>query len=558
MTITSVVAKTSNLPGDGTNFSFSFSPIVMYKNAEVVVTLTVTATGVETTLTEGTAAANYSVTFDTSFPSTGNIIYPATETGAIASTSTITIKRVITLDQQTDLENQGGYDAETLEEQLDKIVVMIQQQQEEIDRCLKIPISDVTITSTEINSDALRTATHTVQVSGDATTFITAAAASTTGSASDATPVDINISSAIAGSGADYSRSDHRHTIPATIPTTSGENTFTESNIWFKGSDVASGATLTLGAGNWFDITGTTAITDITTVGAGFLCLLHFDGALTFTHDGDDIICPGNEDITTQAGMEILLYEHTAGKWRVLAVNDQVPVHLRQSVDLSQKVTFFDDFIGTISTPIESTAGSGGGTAAATISAGDGGRVTLSSSTADGTNAANTSTLTLDTLDWSADQGGLILETRLAINDVSEAALFVGFTDNVMASITELPIFKTSGADTIDSDATDACGIGYDIDGTTDEFFHGGVDTDVDTAATHSGSAPTDNTFVTLRVEVTSAGAVRGFINGIAIGAATSSAITATTAITPCIVISNRSANQVIATIDYIHVQANR
>ena len=86
----------------------------------------------------------------------------------------------------------------------------------------------------------------------------------------------------------------------------------------------------------------------------------------------------------------------------------------------------------------------------------------------------------------------------------------------MISTTVELPIFKASGTDNIDSDATDACGVAYDIDGTTDEFFQGGVDSDTDTAATHSGSAPSDNTFVTIRVEVSAAGAVEGFASWLA------------------------------------------
>ncbi|KKL09490.1 hypothetical protein LCGC14_2565340, partial [marine sediment metagenome] len=476
---------------------------------------------------------------------------------AIPSTEAIVIIRGLTIEQQTDLENRGAYNPETLETQLDKIVVVQLQQQEEIDRCLKIQKSEATITSTVVNVDDIYTAGEHLKVSSAGTGFDMSTPATTDGSASDASPADISISAAASGSGANYSRSDHVHTIPVTIPTTSGENTFTESNIWFKGSDVASSATITLLAGNWFDITGTTDITDITTVGAGFFCLLHFDAALVFTHDGDDIICPGGQSITTHAGMEIVLHEHSAGKWRVVGVMDSVAVHRSQAADLTRKVTFFDDFIGTISTPISSTAGSGGQNEAATIAAADGGTVTLK--TDDDidvdTHAAVCTTMSLDTLDWSADQGGLIFETRLKINDVSEAGIFVGFTDAVSTTV-EFPIYKTTGADTIDSDATNAVGIGYDIDGTTDEWFHGGVKAGTDTAARHSGTSPSDNTYVTLRVEVDSSGGVVGYIDNTAIGASTASAVTTTTALTPCIVIGNRTATQIIVTIDYFWVQA--
>lgn len=227
------------------------------------------------------------------------------------------------------------------------------------------------------------------------------------------------------------------------------------------------------------------------------------------------------------------------------------------SEDITSKATFEDDFIGTIKSAISSTAGSGTGNAAATISAGDGGRVTLKSASDDGAHSANASTITLDTLDWSADAGGLVMETKLAIDDVSEAAIFIGFTDTISTTV-EMPIYKTLGADTIDSDATDACGIGFDIDGFTDQFFQGGVKAGTDTAATHSGTAPTDLTFFKARVEVSAAGAVEGFIDDVSIGTAVDAAVTVTTALTPAIIVANRSANQIILTIDYIFVQQDR
>lgn len=55
-----------------------------------------------------------------------------------------------------------------------------------------------------------------------------------------------------------------------------------------KGADVASGATITLGSdGNYFDITGTTAIDFITTTDwtAGSLASLQFDGSVTVNHN---------------------------------------------------------------------------------------------------------------------------------------------------------------------------------------------------------------------------------------------------------------------------------
>ncbi len=93
-------------------------------------------------------------------------------------------------------------------------------------------------------------------------------------------------------------------------------NTFTKTQTWTKGSDVASGAALTLGDGNYFDITGTTTITSIATKGVGTAVKLHFDGALTLTHHATDLILPSGVNITTAAGDEAEFTEYATGDWR--------------------------------------------------------------------------------------------------------------------------------------------------------------------------------------------------------------------------------------------------
>lgn len=233
------------------------------------------------------------------------------------------------------------------------------------------------------------------------------------------------------------------------------------------------------------------------------------------------------------------------------------------SVNVGSKFVLYDDFYGTWAIgdagPADTwstTAGSGtGNQVATTVAASLNGEVTLKSASDDGAHGANCSTFTGINLGFKANSGGLVLETRLKIDDVSEAVLFVGFTDTISTTV-ELPIFLAA-AD-IDSDATDACGIVYDVDGTTKQWCHGGVKNGTDTTPAYSGTAPTDATYVTLRVEVSAAGAVQGFVNGVAIGNPVANAVTATTALTPAIIIGNRSANQVIATIDYIKVEQNR
>jgi hypothetical protein len=87
-----------------------------------------------------------------------------------------------------------------------------------------------------------------------------------------------------------------------------------------KGADVASANALVLGTdGNYFDITGAVAITSIGTLKIGTVVTLHFDGALTLTHHGTNLILPGGANITTAAGDEAIFVEYDTGVWRCIA-----------------------------------------------------------------------------------------------------------------------------------------------------------------------------------------------------------------------------------------------
>jgi len=231
------------------------------------------------------------------------------------------------------------------------------------------------------------------------------------------------------------------------------------------------------------------------------------------------------------------------------------------------KSVFFEDFKGTWAIGdagpadyFSSTAGNGtGNQVATTVAASLNGAVTLKSASDDGAITANASSLTMIGLDYKANQGGLVFETRLKLDAITDVYLFVGFTDTISTTLEEA-IMLVAGD--IDSTATDACGILFDTDGTTSDLWcHGGVKNGTDTVpayATTAPTAPVADTYVILRVEVSAAGAVQGFINGVAIGDAVADAVTTTVALTPAIVIANRGTAQRIATIDYWYTEQNR
>ena len=86
-----------------------------------------------------------------------------------------------------------------------------------------------------------------------------------------------------------------------------------------KGADVASAATVDLGAindGSYVKITGTTTITSFGTIAAGVERTLLFADALTLTHDAAKIILPGGVNIVTAAGDVFVFVSEGAGLWR--------------------------------------------------------------------------------------------------------------------------------------------------------------------------------------------------------------------------------------------------
>lgn len=67
----------------------------------------------------------------------GNIAYPISG-DPLPSGWSITRKRVVDVEQQTDFANQGGFFAETHEDSFDYLTMIAQQQAEELNRCVKV------------------------------------------------------------------------------------------------------------------------------------------------------------------------------------------------------------------------------------------------------------------------------------------------------------------------------------------------------------------------------------------------------------------------------------
>ena len=105
----------------------------------------------------------------------------------------------------------------------------------------------------------------------------------------------------------------HQNAIVDALKGTVGENL----TVFAKGADLTSASALVLGTdGNYFDVTGTVTITSISTLPAGTMILLQFDGILTLTHNATSLILIGAANFTTAAGDRCLFVSEGSGNWR--------------------------------------------------------------------------------------------------------------------------------------------------------------------------------------------------------------------------------------------------
>ena len=130
--------------GNGSTTSFSFTFII--NQASDLVVIKTTTAGVESTLTEGSGTSNYSVSVS-AYPGNGSITFPASGSTNLASGEKLTLKRVVDLDQDTDLVNQGAWRPSQVEDTFDYSRMVDLQQQEQVDRSIKFPVSDATLTT---------------------------------------------------------------------------------------------------------------------------------------------------------------------------------------------------------------------------------------------------------------------------------------------------------------------------------------------------------------------------------------------------------------------------
>lgn len=131
--------------GDGSTTSFGFSfEIETTDGSDLKISI------FDNNGNESDLVSNYSVDVANSkvnYPTVGGVAPLGVGINALPANWYIVINRVEPLAQNLSLTNQGVFDAPSIEDQLDQIVMMIQQQQEQINRCVKYPINQTPATA---------------------------------------------------------------------------------------------------------------------------------------------------------------------------------------------------------------------------------------------------------------------------------------------------------------------------------------------------------------------------------------------------------------------------
>ena len=145
MTISSTTTKNSYSGNDSTTaFAYGFF-IPASTDIQVIVR---SSTGTETVKTEGTGSTNYGIS-GVGSASGGTVTFVTAPT----STETVVLRRSTAQTQGTDYVANDPFPAETHEDALDKLTIIGQDLQEQVDRSLKISRTN-TMTSTDFTNSA--------------------------------------------------------------------------------------------------------------------------------------------------------------------------------------------------------------------------------------------------------------------------------------------------------------------------------------------------------------------------------------------------------------------
>lgn len=170
-----------------------------------------------------------------------------------------------------------------------------------------------------------------------------------------------------------------------------------------------------------------------------------------------------------------------------------------------------------------------------------------------GTGFAADGTQAIGDTGYTLAAGAIVLEARVKLSAITNAAFYFGLTDQKAAL--EIPIESAASADTITTNATDAIGFMFDTSMSTDNIWLVGVNNNVDETAQNSATAPVAGAYITLRIETDTSGNATFYINGVAVGSQMTTAAATGVTLYPTLAAMARSTASRTFTADYLYLR---
>lgn len=214
--------------------------------------------------------------------------------------------------------------------------------------------------------------------------------------------------------------------------------------LWEKGTDIASASTISVGEGGYFNVTGTTTITDIdfATDKSGRRIWVKFDGSLTLTHSAT-LILPTGANITTAASDTAEFVSEGSDIVRCVSYQRANGTALVGGTEATTTETLTGTATGKFISPdiLAALWEQGSNIASAsTISVGEGGAFSI------------TGTTTITDIDFATDKAGrtvwLKFDGALTLTHHATTLILPGGS-NITTAAGDIAVFKSEGSDAV-------------------------------------------------------------------------------------------------------------
>lgn len=218
-----------------------------------------------------------------------------------------TLFRDIPIERLTDFPFRGGFSSEVINKELDTNTLILQEQARDISRTLRLQPADA------LTEAVLPLGRENLFLAFDATGVPIPAA----GTSANLGPVSAFMDTLLPALDAAAAR-----TILDAASRTAG-NIFTgrtqlDGDFQQEQRAATAAASLVLGPGSIFDMSGNAAITSIGTKGVGSIIYLVASGFPSLVSHPTDLVTPADQDILMSPGDVAALEEYATGDWRVI------------------------------------------------------------------------------------------------------------------------------------------------------------------------------------------------------------------------------------------------